>query len=211
MRVALTGSAASGKSTVARIWAREGIPVIGADDLARRVVRPGTEGLRAVVEAFGSEVLTPEGELDRERMRERIFRDPEARRRLEGILHPRIRALRDAWLEEQRRAGASLVVAEIPLLFETGGEGEYDVTVYVDAPVEECLRRLQEDRGLDAGTARGILDAQMDPRLKRERADLVLDNSGGLEDLEERALALLDLLRARAARGRREGPGEGSS
>ena len=204
IKVALTGNVASGKSTVARIWEEAGVPVIRADDLAREVVAPGTGGLAAVVEAFGPEVLAPDGSLDRDLMRERVFRDQDARRLLEELLHPRIRACRDQEIRRLREVGHPLVVAEIPLLFETGTEGEYEVVVIVDAPEEERLRRLATDRALSPGQARRIMAAQMPAAGKRERAHFVLDNDSTLEDLEVRARALLDLLRARA-RARREG------
>ena len=198
LTVGLTGSVASGKSTVARIWAARGIPVVSADDLAREVVEPGSRGLERVAEAFGAEVLTEDGALDREAMRERVFGDPEARRRLESILHPLIAERRDAWLEARRAEGAELVVAEIPLLFEVDGEDDFDVTVVVDAPRDERLRRLTRERGLDGEEARSIMDAQMDPAEKRRRADVVLENDGSLDALERAALDLLEELRREA-------------
>ena len=172
-----------------------------ADDLARRAVEPGSEGLLAVVQAFGEGVLAPDGSLDRGALRERVFSEPAERERLEAILHPRIRALRDAWMREQEEAGRPLVVAEIPLLFEVGMEGEFDAVILVDAPEEERLRRLTENRDLTAGAARAIMDAQMPSSEKRSRADFVLDNDGSREELEDRAMALLDLLRARSRKG----------
>lgn len=199
LSVALTGNVASGKSSVARLWREAGVAVVSADDLARTVTEPGSEGLDEVVDAFGEDVLAQDGRLDRAALRDVVFRDDEARRRLEEILHPRIRALRDAWLEERRAEGARLVVSEIPLLFETEMEGEFDMTVLVDAPRGERLRRLVEDRGLEADEAERIMDAQMDPAEKRRRADLVVENDGTLQDLRTRALVILDLLRARAA------------
>ncbi len=201
MTVALTGNVASGKSTVAGVWVREGVPVLRADDLAREVVAPGTEGLARVVEAFGPEVRRPDGSLDRDGLRNRVFRDPEERRLLEALLHPRIRALRERWVKRMEGGTHLLVVAEIPLLFEGGLEGEYEVVVLVEAPEGERLRRLREDRGLEEGEARRIMAAQMPASEKRDRAHFVLHNGGTLEDLEARALALLDLLRSRARKG----------
>lgn len=199
LSVGLTGNVASGKSTVARLWRDAGVPVVSADDLARTATEPGSAGLEEVVREFGEEVLADDGTLDRAALRDEVFRDDDARRRLEALLHPRIRALRDAWLDERRAEGAPLVVSEIPLLFETGMETAFDVTVLVDAGWEERLRRLVEDRGLDAEEAERIMDAQMDPAEKRRLADLVIDNDGTLQDLRARALVVLDLLQARAA------------
>lgn len=195
LRVALTGSVAAGKSTVARVWEEAGVPVVRSDALAREAVAPGNPGLEAVIEAFGEDLRRPDGTLDRGALRDRVFRDDEARKRLEAILHPRIAELREAWEEARRAEGAALVVAEIPLLFETGTEGEFDVVVTVDAARSERLRRLVDDRDLDPDEARRIMDAQMDPAEKRERADEVLVNDGTVAELREKALVLLDRLR----------------
>jgi dephospho-CoA kinase len=199
LKVALTGNVASGKTTLSRIWAREGVPLVLADDLARAAVEPGTEGLAAVVEAFGTGVLREDGELDRGAMRTLVLRDPKERERLEGILHPLILARRDAWLEERETEGTPLAVAEIPLLFEVGLEGDFDLVVLVDAPDEVRFGRLVEERGFEADEAKGLMEAQMALPEKRERADFIVYNGGSREELEIHALALLDLLRARAA------------
>jgi dephospho-CoA kinase len=198
LRVALTGNVASGKSTVAGLWARAGVPVVSADELSRRAVLPETTGLRAVREAFGDGVLDADGGLDRARMRALAFGDPAARARLEAILHPRIRALREAWLEERRRAGDALVVSEIPLLFETGTEREHDVVVLVDARPEVRLERLVRTRGLGEAEARDVMAAQGDAAAKRAAADVVIDNDGSLAELEAAAAEVLADLRARA-------------
>jgi dephospho-CoA kinase len=204
MKVALTGNVASGKSEVARLWAREGVPLVSADDLARKAVRPGTPGLRAVVALFGSQILREDGTLDRDRLRGMVFGDPALRRGLEDILHPMIRSLRDAWMEDEEEKGSHLAVAEIPLLFEAGLQDDYDVVVLVDASSDERLRRLTDIRGLEEGEARKIMDVQMPSGEKVSRANFVIHNHGTMRELEIRALALLDLLRARAATGRRE-------
>lgn len=199
LSVGLTGNVASGKSSVARLWRDAGVPVVSADDLSRTATEPGSEGLEEVVREFGEDVLADDGTLDRAALRDVVFRDDDARHRLEEILHPRIRDLREAWLREREAEGEPLVVSEIPLLFETGMETAFDLTVLVDASREERLRRLVEDRGLEADEAERIMDAQMDPAEKRRRADLVVENDGTLQDLRARALIVLDLLRARAA------------
>jgi dephospho-CoA kinase len=188
--VGLTGNVAAGKSTVAEAWARAGIPVIRADDLAAQALAPGSPGLSQVVQLFGDTVLDPAGALDRAVLRDRVFRDAEARRRLEEIVHPRVREARDEWLEEQRRAGSALAVVEIPLLFETGAEGSVDEVVVVDAESSLRLERMVRDRGLEPAEARRIMESQMDSAEKRARADHVLENEGGPEALL-RASALL--------------------
>jgi dephospho-CoA kinase len=132
--VGLTGNVGSGKSRVAALWQESGVPVVSADELSRRAVLPGAPGLAAVRAAFGDGVLAADGTLDRARMRAHVFADAAARERLERILHPIIAELRAHWIDERRRAGEALVVSEIPLLFEKELQGDYDVTVLVDAP-----------------------------------------------------------------------------
>ena len=202
LSVAITGNIASGKSTVLRAWARSGVPVIAADDVAREVVEPGTDGLREVVRAFGEGVLGPDGRLDRGRMRDRVFRDPEARRELESILHPRIRERRDAWLREKRCRGEELVAAEIPLLFETGYARGVDVTIVVHASPAVRLERLVRSRGLGVEEASSIMSTQVDAEESLDMADHAIANDGAVADLERRALEVLDALRARVRRER---------
>jgi dephospho-CoA kinase len=199
MRVGLTGNVASGKSTVARLWREAGVPVVSADDLAREAVAPGTPGLARIREAFGDQVLAADGSLDRARMADLVFGDDEARARLEAIVHPVVWALRDGWTEGRRAEGHPLVVAEIPLLFETGRAADFDVVVLVDAPSDVRLERLLRLRDLPEERARALMAAQMDPGAKRARADRVLDNDGDLASLRTSALALLDELRALAS------------
>jgi dephospho-CoA kinase len=198
LSVALTGTVASGKSEVARLWAAAGVPVVSADELARLVVEPGSSGLAEVRRAFGDAVLAPDGTLDRAAVRAHVFRDAAARERLERILHPRIAALRDEWLRARRAEGHPLVVAEIPLLFETGMEKDFDVAVTVDAPVGARLERLARHRGVGEEEARLIMAAQLDPAEKRRRAHHVIDNDGTLEALRARAAEVLEALRAQA-------------
>ena len=201
LRVALTGNVAAGKSAVAEAWLRRGVPVVSADELARRAVEPGAPALAEVREAFGEGVMAGDGTLNRSELRARVFRDEEARRRLEAILHPRIGELRAAWMEERRAHGDPLVVAEVPLLFETGLESDFDAVVVVDAPSDVRLARLVERRGLGRGDAVRIMESQMDPAEKRRRADYVMNNAGTLEALDRRAAEVLAHLRSRAAAG----------
>lgn len=204
IRVGLTGNVASGKSAVAGIWQRAGVPVLSADELARSVVAPGGPAESEVRRAFGDQAFRLDGTLDRGRMRALVFQDPSERNRLERILHPHIRALTGAWLDARRREGTPLVVNEVPLLFEAGMEDEFDVIVVVDAPEGERERRLESARGIPAEEARRIMAAQGDAAAKRNRADYVLDNAGSLEALEASALALLDHLRAKTTAERAE-------
>lgn len=202
LNVALTGNVGSGKSTVARFWSEAGVPVVSADELSRRAVLPGTPGLSEIREAFGDGVLAADGTLDRARLRDVVFADDDRRRRLEQILHPRIRELRAEWVEHQKREGATLTVSEIPLLFETGTERDFDVTVLVDAPAEIRRARLVRDRDLPPPEADRIMAAQMPAEPKRAAADLVIDNAGSLEELRARASDALEELRRRAGQAR---------
>jgi dephospho-CoA kinase len=199
--VALTGNVASGKSAVAGRWVELGVPVVSADELSREAMAPGGEGLRAVQEAFGDGVLAADGSLDRARLREIVFADDAARRSLERILHPLIWKLRDRWLQDRRAEGARLVVSEIPLLFETGHEGEFDVVVFVDASEETRLRRIVDHRPIGRDEAHRMMAAQMDPGSKRERSDHVMVNEGTLEELRARADRVLASIRERASVG----------
>jgi dephospho-CoA kinase len=169
--------------------------VVRADDLARQAVTAGSPPLREIAERFGTDVVLPDGELDRDRMRQIAFRDPEARRDLEGILHPAIRALRGKWMDARRAEGASLVASEVPLLYELGMEDEFDIVVVVDAPEHVREERLVRDRGLDRADARRLIASQGDPVAKREKADYVLENLGTEEDLRRAALVLLSRIR----------------
>lgn len=199
LRVGLTGNIASGKSSVARVWARRGAWVIDADELARRAVRPGTPALREIVKQFGTQVLDAERRLDRAALRRIVFDDPEARRRLEAIVHPEVGRLRAEEEAAGERAGATIVVHDIPLLFEVGLEGEFDVIVLVDAPVEARLARLVRERGIAEEEARRMIEAQMPAETKRRRADLVIDNDGSLEELRRKAESAWGELERRAS------------
>lgn len=193
--VGLTGNLAAGKSAVAELWRRAGVPVVSADELAREAVAPGSEGLARAEELLGPGVVGADGWLDRAAVRRIVFRDREARRGLEAIIHPEVRRLRDAWTAEQRGGGAEVVVWEIPLLFETGMEREVDVVVLVDAPEEVRRRRAIETRGLSGEEVDGMMRAQMAVAGKRAGADFVIDNGGTREDLAARATELLARIR----------------
>lgn len=201
LSVALTGNVASGKSVVASLWAEAGVPVVSADELARRAVSPGSRGLAAVRAVFGEDVVGPDGSLDRGALRKKAFADAESRRRLEGILHPIIGELREEWVRARAAEGAPLVVAEIPLLFEAGLEGDFDVTVLVDAPEALRLQRLMKRHGLAEDEARKVMSAQMDPGEKRDRAHVIIENGGTLGSLRQRAAEVLQELQERAGMG----------
>ena len=205
IRIGLTGNIGSGKSTVAAVWARAGVPVVSADDLAREAVRPGSREHARLRETFGPGPFRPDGSLDRGAMRQRILDDPAAKRRLEEVLHPRIRALREARVERERARGCTAVASEVPLLFEAGLEEEFDVVVVVHAPERVRERRLVGCRGLDPGEARRMMAQGGDPEEKLRRAGHVIVNDGGLAALEAASLRLLERLGVRPAPESRDG------
>ena len=197
--VGLTGNVAAGKSAVAEMWREAGVSVVSADQLARTAVEPGTDALARIRELFGPEVIQADGTLDRGAVRRIVFRDEDALRHLEAIVHPAVRRLRDEWTRRQRDAGAEMVVWELPLLFETGIEGEADVVVVVDAPAAVRRRRIVETRGLEDEEAVAIMNAQMASEEKRRRANVVVENAGTRGELAARAAEVLRSLRGRGS------------
>ena len=196
VRVGLTGGIASGKSTVSAILSELGAVVIDADAIAREVVARGTPGLDAVVAEFGAELLTPEGDLDRPAMGALVFADPEARKRLEAIIHPLVHR-RSAELEAEASAHA-VVVHDIPLLTEVGRAGSFDAVVVVDAPTELQVSRMVEDRGWSREDAESRIAAQASREDRLATATYVVDNTGTLAALRDRVEQVYADLAARA-------------
>jgi dephospho-CoA kinase len=183
LRVGLTGGIGSGKSTVGALLAEHGAVIIDSDALAREVVAAGSAGLAAVVDAFGPEVLTTAGDLDRAAMGRRVFADPAARARLEAVIHPLVRR-RAAEIEAAAPTDA-VVVHDIPLLVETGQAGRFDVVVVVDAPVELQIDRLMRERDMTAEEARSRIDAQASRGERLAVADHVVANESTPAALRE--------------------------
>lgn len=177
LRVGLTGGIASGKSAVATMLADLGALVIDSDMLAREVVEPGTEGLELVRQRFGDAVIAPDGSLDRAGLGALVFADAAARRDLEAIIHPRVRA-RAA--EVEAAASAPVVVHVIPLLVEAGQQGSFDEVVVVDVPVAVQRQRLMARNHLNADEAQARISAQVDRATRLQNASHIVDNSGPL-------------------------------
>ncbi len=194
--VGLTGGIGTGKSTAARMLAERGAVVIDADLLAREAVAPGTDGFRAVVEAFGQEVVNADGTLDRKRLAQIVFEDPERRRALEAIVHPEVRR-RIAQTVADNAGTPSVVVLDSPLLIETDGHRDVQVIVVTTTTPQLAIARLVA-RGMDEADARARLAVQMPLEEKARKADVVLDNEGSLEDLAAQVDALWKDLRGRA-------------
>ncbi|MSP56470.1 MAG: dephospho-CoA kinase [Myxococcales bacterium] len=179
--VGLTGGIASGKSTVARLLAARGVPVLDLDRVSRGVVAEGEPALAEIAARWPGVVR--DGVLDRKALGERIVADPAARRELEAITHPLIWARTEAWLGEQARAGADVAVVEAALMVETGSYRRYDALIVVACAPEVQRRRLAAREGYDAATADGWLAAQMPLEQKVAVADVVIWNNGGQAEL----------------------------
>lgn len=196
LRIGLTGGIASGKSAVAARLAELGAAVIDADVLAREVVAPGTSGFDEVVEAFGSGVIDRDGGLDRVALGRTVFADASARRRLEAIIHPRVRAAARALEEAAAAADPDVIVVHVvPLLVETGQSTAYDCLVVVDVDPAVQLARLVALRGLDEVGALQRIHAQATRAERLAVADEVIDNSGSLADLDRQVDELWRRLR----------------
>ncbi len=188
-RVGLTGGIASGKSTVANFFAALGVPVIDTDLIARDVVAPGTPGLMAVIEAFGPEVLQPDGALDRRQLRDLAFATTERRQQLEAILHPRIRERMEALCAS---SGGPYQVLVIPLLIESGLETRVDRVLVVDCSESVQRNRLRVRDGESAAGADRLLAAQANRATRLSRGDDVLVNEGTRDELRRRVQELHD-------------------
>ncbi len=194
MRIGLTGGVASGKSTVAGLLREHGAVVIDADALAREVVAKGTPGLDAVVAEFGTDLLTPAGELDRPKMGELVFGDDAARKRLEAIVHPLVFA---RMVELEATASADdLVVHDTPLLAESGRADTFDAVLVVDVPTETQMERMLRDRGWTETDARSRIAAQATRDQRLAIATHVIDNTGTLDDLRQRVAEVVEKLRS---------------
>jgi dephospho-CoA kinase len=204
LRIGLTGGIASGKTTVAAMFAELGAGIVDTDLVARRVVAPGSSGLAAVVHAFGRCVTTESGELDRKALREIVFRDEAQRRRLEAILHPLIR---DETLAQVGRLEAPYAVIAVPLLVETDFASLVDRVLVVDCPTELQLERLMRRDRIQRAEAEAMLRAQAERSQRLAAADDVINNSGDLatvreqvNELHRRYLRLARVCRTKEAR-----------
>jgi dephospho-CoA kinase len=203
LRAALTGGIATGKSYVRSRLATHGIPTLDADTLAREAVAPGSTGLAAVAARFGDGVLLPDGSLDRRALGAVVFQDPQARADLEAIVHPRVREATGSWLDRLAEAGESVAVVDIPLLFETGRDREFDRVIVTSCPRSQQVARVVERDGLTPAEAEARIDAQMPTDEKVRRADFVIDTGGTFGDTNRQVDRVVErLLELSAAAGR---------
>jgi dephospho-CoA kinase len=185
LKIAITGGAGSGKSTVARMFKDLGAEVLDADQVARDAVAVGAPAWEELRRRFGEDFFNPDGSLNRARLAQRVFADSKARRDLEALIHPLVVQEIMARVAELERRGLDLVLVEVPLLYETGREGAFDRVIVVAAPEAERLRRLRDRDHRGEEEIRGILAAQWPLADKVARADYVVDNGGQLADTRQ--------------------------
>ena len=201
LKVAVTGGIGTGKSVVLAQLAASGAPVVDADTIVHECLRAGTPAASAIRARFGDDVMTAAGDVDRSRLGAIVFQDEPSRRDLEGILHPAVYRAIQAWMGLQERGGARIAVAEIPLLFETGHESDFDCVVVTACEGEEQVRRVVGRSGMSDADARRRIAAQWPIAEKVRRADFVVDTGGSIEETRRQARAVWDALT------RREGVG----
>src|ERR1700757_2158403 len=188
LRIGLTGGIGAGKSAVSATFAKCGGVIVDGDVIAREVVQPGTEGLASLVEAFGKDILLPDGALDRTALAAKAFRDDEARNKLNGIVHPLVGKRRSKIIASV--SDDAVVVEDIPLLVESGMAPLFPLVVVVHADAEVRVRRLVDQRGMSEEDARARIAAKADAEQRRAVADVWLDNSSTPEELAQRAHAV---------------------
>jgi dephospho-CoA kinase len=192
----LTGGIASGKSTVAAILRRLGAAIINADELSREVVQPGQDAWKEIITTFGPDIVQGDETLDRRKLRKIVFDNPEARKKLEAIIHPRVRALAERRISELATADHSIIVYEVPLLFEGQIHLWLRPVILVACEIETQKNRLVERDHLTEIEAQQHVDAQMSLEEKRQLADYVIENDGNLKDLEKQVRAVLHKIQA---------------
>ena len=199
LTIGLTGNVAAGKSAVAAMLEARGATVLDADRIVRTLQTPGEPVYQAIVARFGPTVVSTDGSLDRDALRRQMLCDPRAREALNAIVHPAVADRQAVRIEEVRARGDCVVVQDIPLLFEVLDPRDFDLVILVDAPEAVRRERLVRDRGLDPREADRLIRTQMPAADKRARADLILENTGTLGDLEQQVAQHWPGLRRRAA------------
>lgn len=196
LRAALTGGIATGKSFCLAEFAAAGVPVVDADRLARDLVAPGTPAIAAIAARFGAGVIGPDGAVVRPALARLVFSDDRARRDLEAIIHPGIYRAIERWYAELGDRAEPLGIADIPLLYETGREIDFDTVIVASCPPGMQVERLMARNGLTREEARLRMASQIPIGEKTARADHVIDTSGGFDETAGQVRAVLQLLRS---------------
>lgn len=184
LKIAVTGGAGSGKSTVCKRFKELGAWVISADELARKVVRQGSSGFVKIVEHFGKTVLRSDGTLDRRKLRAMMLSDEAARKNLERLIHPEIISQINLEIREAMRGPGPLIIVEVPLLFELDMADEFDRVVMVSAGTDRKVQRLMDRDRVSETDARALVSVQMPDKIKLDQSDDVIQNNKSLKDLE---------------------------
>lgn len=193
MRIAVTGSAGSGKTSVCDRLSERGLSIINADQVAREVVLPGSACLKKIGARFGESVIHPNGGLNRSELRNRIISDDKERQALEAIIHPEILSTMDEKIEAAGKAGEEIVIAEVPLLFEIGMAEHFDMVVLVTADRQSKVNRLMARDQVSQANAESLLNIQLSDEEKRNQSDIVLENCGTREELIKKVDQLHEL------------------
>ncbi len=195
----LTGGIASGKSTISRFLSDAGAHVVDADKIAREVVKPGTPGYDAILAFFGRTILLPDGDIDRKRLGEIIFNEPDKKARLDAIVHPLVFERSGEMIAQiATETPDAVVIMDVPLLMEADMERDLEAVIVVYVPETLQLERLMNRDGIDEQAAMARIRSQMPIEEKRKRATLVIDNSGSLSDSRREALAVFNRLKQRS-------------
>lgn len=194
MILGLTGSIATGKSSVAKIFKEQNIPVICADEIAHQLTQKNSPVLETIQKKFGATYIKGDGSLDREKLGQLVFSNEDKRKELNNLLHPLVKAEMLRQIEDQRATGKKLVVLDIPLLFEAGFETLCDKVLVVYAPANLALSRLMQRNKLSREEAGKRLASQMDIELKKQRAGFVIDNSGNPESTKSSVIKFIGMI-----------------
>jgi len=188
--IGLTGSICSGKSTIAKFLAQMGAAVVNADEIGHEAYEPHCETWQQVVDGFGKQILTTGGEIDRKKLGEIVFKDPEALKRLNGIMHPGMHRVAEKRIEKLKREGAEVIVLEAPLLVEANWLDLVDEVWVAKASEANALKRCAERSGLSEAQARSRMASQLSPEEKAKYADVVIDTNVSLAEVEAKVKAL---------------------
>lgn len=196
IKIAVTGSAGSGKSLVCDLLAKKGLTCLNCDHIARQVVEPGQPGLEGLIDLFGSKILLDDGCLDRKKLRLILLDKPGAKKQIEGVLHPLIRDKMHTLIEESfRKCQQKAVVVEVPLLYESGLDTLFDICIVVTAPEKDLIARISSRDDVAVDDAAKLLNVQMDQNEKAKRADYVLVNADSMSELAESVDYIFDEIR----------------